>query len=142
LGQKSCGGKSVWSITLRPALPKTQASRSSWTAARKSNSSALFGNLSCIWEFDGRRVEGSVTGAFLDRTGIVAQIRLRPDFRFLRTDLSYGLCSGDAKRCEAIEDRGADLDLSNLPIEVSRREALTEQFHAMHPLPGSRCLQR
>jgi hypothetical protein len=74
--------------------------------------------------------------------GFVAQIGLRPDFRFLRTDLSYGLCSGDAKRCEAIEDRGADLDLSNLPIEVSRREALTEQFHAMHPLPGSRCLQR
>jgi len=30
------------------------------------------------------------------------------------------------------EDRGANLDLRNLPIEVSRRAALTEQFHTMH----------
>ena len=54
------------------------------------------------------------------------------DFPLPRTDLSYGNSFGYAKSCEAIEDRGADLDLRNLPIEVSRREALTEQFHTMH----------
>ena len=39
---------------------------------------------------------------------------------------------GYANFCEAVEDRGADLDLRNLSIEVTRREALTEQFHTMH----------
>ncbi len=34
-----------------------------------------------------------------------------------------------AKSCEAIADRGTDLDLRNLPIEVSRRETLTEQSY-------------
>jgi hypothetical protein len=42
-----------------------------------------------------------------------------------RTDLSYSLSPGYAKRREAIEDRSADLDLSNLPLEVSCGVALT-----------------
>jgi len=70
-------------------------------------------------------------------TGFVAQIGLRPDFPLRQTDLSYGLCDGYAKRSEAVEDRGPDLDLRNLPVKVSRREALTEQFHTMHPPPGN-----
>jgi len=57
-------------------------------------------------------------------------------FPLPRTDLSYGNSFGYAKSCERVEYRGADLDLRNLPIEVSRRKALTEQFHTMHPLPG------
>lgn len=40
------------------------------------------------------------------------------------------------KSCETIQDRGADLDLRNLSIEVARREALTEEFHTMHPIVG------
>jgi hypothetical protein len=64
--------------------------------------------------------------------GFVAQIGLRPDFPLRQTDLSYGLCDGYAKRCEDVEDRGPDLDLRNLPVEVSCREALAEQFHTMH----------
>jgi hypothetical protein len=37
---------------------------------------------------------------------------------------------GYAKRCEAVQDRGADL--GNLAIKVTRREALTEEFHRMY----------
>jgi len=48
------------------------------------------------------------------------------------SDLSYSNSFGDAKRSEAVEDRGADLDLRDLPVEAPRREALTEQFHTMH----------
>ena len=43
-----------------------------------------------------------------------------------QTDLAYGDGMGYAKRCEAVQDRGADLDLGNLAIKVTRREALTE----------------
>ena len=57
--------------------------------------------------------------------GSVAQLSLRSDFPLRQADLSYGLCLGYAKSCEAIEDRGADLDLSNLALEVSCGEALT-----------------
>ncbi len=58
-------------------------------------------------------------------TGFVAQIGLRPDFPLALTDLSYGNSFGYTKRSKAVEDRSADLDLRNLPIEVPRREALT-----------------
>jgi len=55
----------------------------------------------------------------------VAQLSLSLGSPLPQADLSYGLCLGYAKSGEAVEDRGADLDLGNLPIEVSRREALT-----------------
>jgi hypothetical protein len=59
-------------------------------------------------------------------TGFVAQIFLWPDSPLPQTDLAYGHCTRYAKNCEAVQDRGTDLDLRNLPIEVARREALTE----------------
>ncbi len=49
-----------------------------------------------------------------------------------QTDLSYGLCDGYAKGRVAIEHRDPDLELRNLPVEVSRHEALAEQFDAVH----------
>ena len=58
--------------------------------------------------------------------GFVAQIILRRDYPLPQTDLAYGHGTGYAKSCEAVQDRGTDLDLRNLPIEVARREALTE----------------
>jgi len=68
--------------------------------------------------------------------GFVAQISLRSDFPLHRTDLAYGLCLGGSKRSEAVENRGADLEFRDLSIEVTRGEALAEQFHTIHPLPG------
>jgi len=62
----------------------------------------------------------------------VAQMGLSADFPLPRTDLSHGLSIRYAKSCEAVEDRGTDLDLSNLPLEVSCGEALTRKFHTMH----------
>ena len=58
--------------------------------------------------------------------GFVAQIFLRRDYPLPQTDLAYGYGTRYAKSCEAVQDRGTDLDLRNLPIEVARREALTE----------------
>ena len=62
--------------------------------------------------------------------GFVARIFLRPDYPLPQplpqTDLAYGHGTRYAKSCEAVQDRGTDLDLRNLPIEVARREALTE----------------
>ena len=58
--------------------------------------------------------------------GFVAQIFFRPDYLLPQTDLAYGHGTRYAKSCEAVQDRGTDLDLRNLPIEVARREALTE----------------
>ncbi len=66
----------------------------------------------------------------MDWNGFVAQLSQRSDFPLPQADLSYGICLGYAKSGKSVEDRG------NLPIEVTRREALTEQFHTMHPLPG------
>jgi hypothetical protein len=60
------------------------------------------------------------------KTGFVAQIVLRPDYPSPQTDLAHGYGTRYAKSCEAIQDRGTDLDLRNLPIEVAGREALTE----------------
>ena len=65
------------------------------------------------------------------RRGFVAQIGLRLCFPLPRTDLAYGDGARYAKSCEAIQDRGADLDLRNLSIEVARREALIEELHTM-----------
>ena len=47
-------------------------------------------------------------------------------------DLSYGLCDGYAKYCVAIEHGDADLDLSDLPVEVPCHERLAYQLYAMH----------
>lgn len=79
----------------------------------------------------------NVTGG---AAAIVAHIGLRPDFALAQTDLAYGLSLGCAERREAVEDPGTDLELCDLAIEVPRREALFEQFHPMHPLPGSASL--
>ena len=58
--------------------------------------------------------------------GFVAQIFLRRDYPLPQTDLAYGHGTRYAKSCESVQDRGTDLDLRNLPIEVARREALTK----------------
>jgi hypothetical protein len=58
--------------------------------------------------------------------GFVARIFLRPDYPLPHTDLAYGYGTGYAKSCEAVQDRGTDLDRGNLPIEVARREALAK----------------
>ena len=63
---------------------------------------------------------------FILSGGFVAQIFLRRDSPLPQTDLAYGHGTRYAKSCEAVQDRGTDLDLRNLPIEVARREALTE----------------
>ena len=49
-----------------------------------------------------------------------------------QTGSVYGHGTGNAKNCEAVEDRGADLDFCDLSIEVARGEALAEEFHTMH----------
>ena len=54
--------------------------------------------------------------------GFVAQIGLSLDFPLPRTDLAYGHGARYAKSCEAIQDRGADLDLRNLSIEIPPRK--------------------
>lgn len=64
--------------------------------------------------------------------GFVAQIGLMSVFPLPQTDLAYGYGTRYAKNCEAVEDRGADLDLCNLTLEVARRKALAKQFYTMH----------
>ena len=64
--------------------------------------------------------------------GFVAQTGLRLASPLPQTDLSHDNSFEYAKRSEAVEDRGADLDPGNLALEVLRREALTEQFHTVH----------
>lgn len=49
-----------------------------------------------------------------------------------QTGLSYGLCDGYAKSGVTIEHRDPDLELRDLPVEVSRHEALAEEFDAFH----------
>jgi hypothetical protein len=68
----------------------------------------------------------SLIALFQPKRGFVAQIGLSSDLPLLRTDLACGLCLGDAQSCETVEDCGSDLDLRNLTIEVTCREALTE----------------
>ena len=57
---------------------------------------------------------------------------MRSFFPLPQTGLAYGYGKGYAKSCEAVEDRGADLDLCNLTIEVAYREPLSQQLNAMH----------
>lgn len=64
--------------------------------------------------------------------GFVAQISLRLDLPLPQRDSCYSPCSWHAKRGEAVQDRGADLDICKLPIEVARCKALTEQFDTMN----------
>ena len=40
-------------------------------------------------------------------------------------------CLWNAKCREGVEDRGADLDFRDLPVEVPRHKTLAHQFHAM-----------
>jgi hypothetical protein len=47
---------------------------------------------------------------------------------------SAAAVAGYAKRSEAVWDQSTDLDLRNLLLEVTRREALTEWSQIMHPL--------
>jgi len=50
----------------------------------------------------------------------VAQIWRRAFLPFPRADLSCGLCDGYAKSCVTIWHCDVDLDLSELPVKVSR----------------------
>ncbi len=45
-----------------------------------------------------------------------------------RTDLAYEFSDRYAKRGIAVKDGNADLDLSDLPVEVPRHERFTHQF--------------
>ena len=47
-----------------------------------------------------------------------------------------GLCEGYAERGAAVHDGDADLKFCDLAIEVPRHEALTQKFHAVHPIAG------
>lgn len=58
--------------------------------------------------------------------GFVAQIGLSRCFPLPQTNLAHSHCSGYAKSGERVEDRRADLDLRDLPIEVAGGEALTK----------------
>lgn len=51
---------------------------------------------------------------------------------FPRTDLSYGLCDGNAKSGAAVKDRDTHLDFRDLPVEVSCHQGLPKQFNAIH----------
>jgi hypothetical protein len=42
-----------------------------------------------------------------------------------QTDLAYGDGMRYAKSCEAVQDRGTDLDFRNPPVKVTRPEVLT-----------------
>jgi hypothetical protein len=75
---------------------------------------------------------GAVSIGGRNTGGFVEQICLRLCFPLPQTDLAYGHGTGYAKSCEAIYDCRTYLDLGNLAIEVTRGEALTEQFDAMH----------
>ena len=63
----------------------------------------------------------------------VAQIECRWEFPFPRTDLSCGLCNGCAERGVAVQDDNTDLQFKSATCLVTRREALAQQLHAMHP---------
>lgn len=62
----------------------------------------------------------------------VAEIAIRTEFLFPRTRSSHGLDDGCAEGGEAVQDGEPDVELGDLPVEVPRREALTEQLDAMH----------
>lgn len=68
--------------------------------------------------------------------GFVAQSGMKSDFPLPLTDLFYCNCAWNAKGGKAVAYRRADLNVRNLPVKVARGQALIEQFHTMHPLPG------
>lgn len=45
-------------------------------------------------------------------------------------------CDRYSERGIAVQDGDADLDPSDFPVEAHCDEALPQQYHAMHPLPG------
>ena len=47
--------------------------------------------------------------------------------------MSYGLRDGYAERGVAVQNGDADLEFSDLTVEVPCHEALAQQFHAVHP---------
>jgi hypothetical protein len=49
-----------------------------------------------------------------------------------RTDLSRDLCGGCAERGEAVQDGDANLNLSDLTVEVLSGQALPQQLDAVH----------
>lgn len=58
--------------------------------------------------------------------GVKARLPLSPD------GLIPGLCDRDAERGVTLQDGGADLEFSDLAVEVARHEGLPQQLHAMH----------
>ena len=68
--------------------------------------------------------------------GFVAQSGMKSDFPLPLTDLFYCNRAWDAKGGKAVAYRRADLNVRNLPVKIARGQALIEQFHEMHPLPG------
>ncbi len=66
------------------------------------------------------------SGKVVKAESYVAQIGLEPCLPLPQMDLTYGLSAGDAKGCETVQDRGADLDFRDLPFEVPRHERLTQ----------------
>lgn len=56
---------------------------------------------------------------FRGHTGVVAQIHFGSDFPFPRTESGCGLRDGCSESREAVEDRGTDVKLSDLAVEVA-----------------------
>jgi hypothetical protein len=58
--------------------------------------------------------------------GFTEQSSMKSDFPLPILELRYGKISGDAKCSDAIKYRGMNLDFSNLTVEVTRRQGLTD----------------
>jgi hypothetical protein len=76
--------------------------------------------------------EMSIDAALITDDGFVAQIGLKSCFPLPRRNSASGHRTRYAQCCDAVQDRGADLDRRNLTIDVTCREALTEELHTMH----------
>lgn len=72
--------------------------------------------------FDGPKAD------IIDHKGLCCTNRLMAGLPFSRTDLSHGLRDGDAEGGVAVENGDTNLELRHLTVEVSRHEALTQQF--------------
>lgn len=70
----------------------------------------------------------------VDLTGSIAQIRLRPDCPYSRTDLSYDLCDRDAERGLAVQHGNANLELRDLSDARPRFRAWRSPKGAPHIL--------
>jgi hypothetical protein len=57
---------------------------------------------------------------------------LTAELPHLRTELSNDLRNGDAERGEAVQSGDTNLELRHLTVEVTRHEALTQQFDTGH----------